>query len=134
MRWWALFPGIGPALGPLTEGWSMAQSFGMGEPEIPTALDDWDEKFKEATGAYPPFSRLANSGLMAWQRQQREQLARGIAGSAIGRPIYLPREDPYVHILGPIPQDPIARAEWDKQKLLYQMGNLHALRKENVAG
>lgn len=41
------------------------------EPEIPTAMDDWDEAFKAATGAYPPFSRLQLEPLVKARAERR---------------------------------------------------------------
>lgn len=57
------------------------------EPQIPTAMDDWDEAFKEATGAYPPFSRLHLDQLAlaraALRYQNPWEMAAGIQGSSV---------------------------------------------------
>lgn len=41
------------------------------EPEIPSAMDDWDEEFKRATGDYPSFSRLRLDKIAAARAQLR---------------------------------------------------------------
>lgn len=41
------------------------------EPEIPSAMDDWDEAFKATTGAYPPFSRLGIQKMVDARAQLR---------------------------------------------------------------
>jgi hypothetical protein len=60
------------------------------EPEIPTAMDDWDEAFKAATGAYPPFSRLVLEPLIQARAAMRytnpySAMAHGIADGGYER-------------------------------------------------
>lgn len=52
-----LIPGIGP-LASAGIG-AAAGLLAPPEPEIPTAMDDWDREFEERTGSLPSFSRLA---------------------------------------------------------------------------
>lgn len=53
------------------------------EPEIPTEMDDWDEAFKAATGAYPPFSRLHLDKIVAARAQLRYTDTFSLQGAGI---------------------------------------------------
>lgn len=59
-----------------------AQDHPGNQPIIPTAMDDWDRAFEEATGALPPFSPLRGDSLRQLQLKAQSDMMFALQSSS----------------------------------------------------